>query len=244
MTNHQILATETIFCAINDVVQRTSMYSAPTGNVEIEQLFLLDASLTHFVQMIGEMPGFSKGKPIFQQDEFFDLRLDRRWMLSDTDHYIRLREQRSPEGGFASAELKVGYPGSLSNKNVRPAVDHALHESGVSKWHHILGELGFEIERRYKKHRVPFLTATEVAESVVELECDVFVDAEHNGPLAGRSFVSLSVEATGDRRPDVERALAVTLAQLRSATTLIECDGNYESYFYRHLDLPSAASTK
>jgi hypothetical protein len=225
---------------IGEVIKRTALYSSSAGKVEVERLFLLDTGFEDFLAAASSTGDFTCGPPVQQQDTFFDLNHGSRWLLAESDHYVRLREQRSCDGVYLGGELKVAYPGLSSNPNARPAVDHPLAEGEVGRWRDVLAVFGLDPERCYTKRRVPFVSTAKFDGLTVELEADRFADDRDNRLLAGSAFVSVSVEVPGSDHPLGESALGRALAALRShGIRLVECGGNYESYFYGRLPLPS-----
>lgn len=231
---------QAIVRGICDVVNRTSVYSSVTGKVEVERLFGLGTDFDAFLVAVSSTGEFTRKLPIQQQDSFFDLKHDGRWLLAESDHYVRLREQRSEDAAFLGAELKVAFPGLMSNANARPAVDHALTEGELPKWRDILLAFGLNLERRFRKCRVPFRSTARFNNLLVELEVDRFAIDASNGCLGNNAFVSISVETPGTDYRLAESVLEQTLSMLGShGIHLVECKGNYESYYYGELFLPS-----
>jgi len=222
-----------ILNAIADVIERSSIYTESKGTVEVERLYLLTVSLDEFVQMF-PLSAFEANDKVTQEDRFYDVRLGPRWQLADTDHCVRIRSVRGKNGSFVKAEIKVAYPGPLSNPNARYSPAEKLtNQVDAEEWMRHLEFLGFQVEREYRKERVPFSCEKDYSGFEVELEADQFTDDPCNGPLSGRSFVSLSIETEGDRRTQAEQALGVVRRELQSAgIELVECKGNYEDYFY------------
>ena len=133
----------------------------------------------------------------------------------------------------------MAYPGLLTQRNLRPAVAQNLTEPEVAQWQLLLRSIGFVVERQYEKARVACRSEINFHDHKVELEIDQFSNSNDNGPLADRSFVSISVEVPGDQRASAELALDEALEQLRVAgMSMTECEGNYESYYYKQLKLP------
>src|SRR5262249_54103983 len=110
-------STQGIFHALCDVVNRTSVYSSEGSKVRVERLFWLGAGFDAFLAAVTSTGQFTSEPPIRQRDSFFDMNHAGRWLLAQTDHYVRLREQRSEDAAFLGAELKVAYPGLSSNPN-------------------------------------------------------------------------------------------------------------------------------
>lgn len=227
-----------ILRAIANVIERSSIYSETKGTVEVERLYLLEKGLEHFVQTM-PLSLFEAKQKVEQEDCFFDIRLGDRWQLADTDHYIRIRVVRDQSGLFLKGEIKVGYPGPQSNPNARFSPAEKLTEDEVKIWQNYLEFLGLEIERRYKKHRIPFTAKRCYQGFDVELEADCFMDDLCNGKLAGRFFVSISVETEGSKREKAEKALLKIRKDIEHVGIILkECDGNYEDYFYGRKLLP------
>jgi hypothetical protein len=233
-----------ILQGICNVVNRTSVYSSAGGKLEVERLFWLGTGFDAFLVGASSTGEFTGEPPIQQEDSFFDLNHGGRWLLAETDHYVRLREQRSDDGAFLDAELKVAYPGLSSNPNARPAVDHPLTEGEIAQWRAILLASGLDLERRYAKRRVPLKSTAKFNELQVELEADRFEDDPRNGGLADHAFVSISVEAPGSDYRLAQSVLEQALTILGShGIHLVECEGNYETFYYRKLPLPSSPAS-
>ncbi len=222
----------TILNAISDVLRRSSIYIAPQGTVEVERLYLLEDSVDSLVECL-KSSAFLATKKVLQEDAFFDMRTGIRWQLADTDHYVRIRVVRDSKTKFKKGEIKVGYPGPLSNPNARYSPADLLSENEVGQWKTYLQFLGFQVEREYRKERVPFKCSQNFKGFQVELEADHFMHDDCNRKLAGESFVSLSIETEGNKRQDAELALDEVKKELeRKGVKLIKCAGNYEYYFY------------
>jgi len=240
-----------ILDAIANVLERSSIYSKAKGTVEVERLYLLPKGLEVFVQNVPRSC-FEAEQEITQEDCFFDIGLDRAghpamtepWQLADTDHCIRIRTVRNSSAVFLEGEIKVAYPGPQSNPNARFSPADKLTEGEVEVWNHHLRFLGFEIERTYRKRRVPFKGKRLYQDLHVELEADCWNDDSCNGEvLAGESFVTISVETEGSQLAIAERALCEAKKDIENAgIVLIECDGTYEDYFYGRKKLPSKES--
>lgn len=71
---------------------------------------------------------FTAHDQITQQDVLHDIRLKKGWQLADTNHYARLRTVRDTDGRFSKPEIKVAYPGPLSNPNARYSPAEKLAE--------------------------------------------------------------------------------------------------------------------
>jgi adenylate cyclase class IV len=234
-----VTTAQNVFHAISDVVQRTSVYASSRSKLEVERLFWLGSGFDSFLASVSATGHFAKESCVIQADSFFDVSHDGRWLLAETDHYVRLREQRCEDAAFLDAELKIAYPGLLSNRNIRPAVDNAVTADEAAEWEKVLTMLGFSLERRYVKRRFTFRSEARFANLNVELEADEFENDPKNGPLAQSAFVSISVETAGSEHRSGHSALEESLAALSSCGIhLVECEGNYEDYYYRRLQLP------
>ena len=174
-----------ILRAIADVVERSSIYVELKGTVEVERLYLLEEGLRRFAQKMP--PSFFQAKQeVQQEDRFLDIPIGRRWQLADTDHYVRIRVVRDNDGKFMKGEIKVGYAGPQSNPSARFSPAEKLMEHEVEMWYNHLKFLGFEVERQYKKRRIPFVAGHKYQGFDVELEADYFTDDYCNGKLSGR----------------------------------------------------------
>jgi len=227
-----------ILRALADVVDRSAIYTEAQGTIEVEKLYLLPHGLQDFVTKVsGSL--FQARDEVEQSDAFYDIKLGNRWQLADTDHYVRIRVVQNSASEFLKAEIKIAYPGPRSNPNARYSPAEGLADSEVGAWEAHLALLGFQVERRYEKSRVPFTCTRPYGRFHVELEADHFMSDRGNGFLADRSFVSLSVETDGTQRAEAEEALAKALSDLKTVgIDLVECAGNYEDYFYGHKQLP------
>jgi len=229
-----------IISAITDVINRSSIYSESKGIIEVEKLYYIPNGLDDFKQKI-PVDKFKADKLIRQEDSFFDIKLnDGRWQLSDTDHFIRIRKIYDTDGIFQKGEIKIGYPGLMSNHNIRFSPAEKLTEGPAIEWCRYLTFIGFEIERQYKKQRIPFISKQKYQNFDVELEVDRFDDNECNRKLAGISFSTISVETDGIRRIEAEQALIDAKKDIeKTGIILKECTGNYEDYFYCRKNLPT-----
>ncbi|MBM3234686.1 hypothetical protein FJZ31_00125 [Candidatus Poribacteria bacterium] len=227
-----------ILSAITDVIKRSSIYSESKGTVEFERLYFIAEGLENFVSITQN--GFAQPDPeIIQEDFFFDIRRGDKWQLADTDYFVRLRIVRNRQGEFEKGEIKVGYPGPLSNPNARFSPAEKLTEDAIKAWENHLKFLGFELERRYKKKRIPFKISKRYQGFEMELEADKFTEDSFNGTLAGKSFVSISIEAEGSENVKAEEALMQAYKELNKlGVSIKECVGNYEYYYYGREVLP------
>lgn len=96
----------------------------------------------------------------------------------------------------------------------------------------MMRKLGFTEEREYQKTRTPCILFTD--EGKIELEIDDFADSPCNGLLAGRSFLSTSIElSNGQSAAQAEAVLELGRTQLLNAgCELTPVSGNYEDLFY------------
>jgi adenylate cyclase class IV len=229
-----------ILRAIADVIGRSSIYTEAKGIVEVEKLYLLEKGLDRFLQIV-PVSVLDAGERVTQEDYFYDIPLKGRWQLADTDHYIRLRTVHGKDGRFVNAEIKISYPGPLSNPNARYSPAEKLTEKEVEDWGQHLKFLGLEVERQYQKQRVPCICKQKYDGFTIEIEADRFEDEPFNGPLAARSFVSISIETEGPHRESAEEVLLRAKQELETTgVALKECEGNYEDYFYGRKILPKA----
>jgi len=229
-----------VLVAISDALHLVQAYSGETGKVEVERLYSVGTSFSTFLAALQSAEAFTIKPAIQQRDMFFDLRRGDHWLMSATDHYVRLREERTHNGSFIRGEVKKAYPGPSWNPNARPAKDCVLAEEEIPAWRRMLEALGLRPEREYLKRRVGCVSIEKFEGMSIELEIDHFADDSCNGVLSGQAFVSSSVEVPGADQQKAELALANVLRVLSSlGVPFVACAGSYEDYFYRKMPLPS-----
>ena len=238
-----IIRSQQVLVAISDALRFTSVYTASTGNVEVERLYWIGTTTMHdFVKKL-PVEAFTRSQAINQHDTFFDWQHGDHWLLSATDQYIRLREQHSAEGEFMSGEVKRAFPGPAWNPNARPASDCKLTEEELTTWRVILASIGLKPEREYIKQRVSCTSQQDFHELPVELEIDHFAVKPFNGSLQGNTFVSVSCEVPGSLQAQAELALQDVLVILNELSIpFVVCKGNYEDLFYGRIPFPSIKS--
>jgi adenylate cyclase class IV len=230
-------ATSSFFIALGDIAERMKRYASTEHKNEVERLFLIDVTIDDLVAKVVPSGRFEVVQQVTQDDLFLDVFHDGRPLCADTDHYVRIRREKSRSAVFVGGELKIGYPGPASARNIRPAEDQKLTEEDIQAWHHILTLQGFQLEREYHKHRTIMRSTGEFGNHVVELEIDGFTepssDGKRNGGLGNHNFVSFSVEVTGSHRRSAEQAIDKAVRYLdEQRCYLTEVNGNYEDIFY------------
>jgi len=235
----------TLIQALSDVAQRVSRTSAslqrPT--FEVERLYLMDEGWDTFTPK-ALMADFRQTDDVLQRDEFYDLSSGDKYLLSEWDYYLRIREKTNTTSGGVAGEVKVAYPGPRSNRSLRKAVELSeLTADQCEYWRSHFETLGFVVERRYEKDRRLFKRQDEFRGFSATLEADEFSGNDCNGRLKTCRFVSTSIETEWAKREDAGKALdAIESHLVNAGARIIHLDGNYEDYYYGVRELPEPYS--
>lgn len=199
---------------------------------EVEILFYVPCSGEDFVEAIRK--SFEVVGRVSQHDSF----LDKDGLLGLIDAYLRARTEISTEG--RSFELKAAHPGLFGKPSIRPATDERLDEEGFKQRLAEAKERGFCEVRAFRKDRIECHSLNSFLGRHVGLEVDHFSNVSENKSLAGRTFVSFSIEIEGNEREEAEKALELAISETMKVVPLIECrDANYEAYYFGHKKIPS-----
>lgn len=227
---------------LSEILRHASRYQGGSNEIELERLYRLNAmTLKEFADSIKSE--YQADDPVVQNDVFDDVFVGGTPQFADLDFYLRRRWVESLTGEFISFEIKVGYPGPASNRNLRPSPAEVYRDQEKAKeWSEHLSRLGLSPERTYRKVRSEFESLKTYGGYKVTLEVDEFVvptgGESVNGPLAGRCFVSFSVEVPAEQRGEAERALDLAIQAMPVGVSLEPVAGNYEDVFYGRLLLP------